>query len=81
MEQEKGFPQVDLPKRDLGGSLLQLLLHVGGGLEEEPEPDRGGMGRRQQTGRYRCRIGIAPSLCTFGSVKVSKLGYRASKKG
>ena len=55
------FPQVDLPKRDLGGPLLQLLLHVGGGLDEEPESDRGGMGRRQQAGRYRRRIGIAPS--------------------
>ena len=55
------FPQVDLPKRDLGGPLLQLLLHVGGGLDEEPESDRGGMGRRQQAGCYRRRIGIAPS--------------------
>ena len=72
MEHENGFPQVDLPERDLGGPVLQLLLHVGGGLDEEPESDRGGMGRRQQTGRYRRRIGIVPKSCVFDFV--SKVG-------
>ena len=50
--------QVDLPERDLGGPVLQLLLHVGGGLEEERQSDCGGLGRHQQARRPRRGIGI-----------------------
>ena len=68
-----GIPlQVDVPKRDLGGPLLQLLLHDGGGLEEERESDRGGLGRHQQTGRHRCWIRMMYLFNTVVEVKCSQ---------
>ena len=49
---------MDGAERDVGGSVLQLLLHVGGGVEAQRQQDRAGLGRHQQARRPRRGIGM-----------------------